>query len=206
MQTRTAVQAVGLLGLALGLSTQLSGVTTSNQTHHPALADGKAPSLVVARRNGPRSFSPNATIRVNGRTNPEQVPDELAFRVYLKSMTLRGTPTEQQLQRRHAFLKELGLSSDDEKRFLQIVNGIAPELTDVERQRKELTNADASALSKQMSLKDREDRALDMALMKLTGELSSEAWSKVNGHVHGHVKKAIVVFEVNHGAAGHGAH
>jgi hypothetical protein len=208
MRRKTCVQLVVLVGLAVGLTTQLTGLSVTDRAK-PAMGPrglGPAAPTRFVPQTSVRALTPNTKIRVDGRINPQQVPDELAFRVYLKSMTLRGTPTTQNLRRRAAFLKALHLPMEDERRFVAAVDAIAPELTQVEHERKQLTPNDPAGVAKQSALKDREDRALDQALARLTGLLSPDGWSTFDGYVRGHVKSSIVVFQANHDVADHAAH
>ena len=199
MRRKTYAQLVALLGLALGV-VQLSGVTVPDAKGSSALSDARTLRRPAFAPQSASRVTGNASVQIDGRTHPEQVPDELAFRLYLKSMTVRGTPSAHQVLRQTAFLKQLKLPAADERLFVEALRDISPELTRVEQERRQLTKEEPSGLSKQVSLKVREDQALDQALTKLTGRLSPEGWDRLNAHVRSHVKSSIVVFEVNHGA------
>jgi hypothetical protein len=133
---KRCVQLVALLVLAFGV-TQLSGLTTSGLARESigVLSDEGKPREQIASQSEPRA-TPNATIRVNGRTHPEGVPDEVAFRLYLKSMTLPESPSLEQALRQTAFLKQLGLSAEDESSFTNALGNISLDLALVGEERK----------------------------------------------------------------------
>ena len=96
MQTKNSLyaQALALLAIALGVA-QLSRTTAQDLAGPTAPLNG-GPQSGVAIQSVPR-VSPNAKVHVDGRTHPEEVPDEVAFRLYVKSMALPENPSAQQV-------------------------------------------------------------------------------------------------------------
>jgi hypothetical protein len=192
-------QAATLLALALAV-TQLSRITAQDLPDGSSAPLSGGPQSIDGIQTAPR-VAPHAKVLVDGRTHPEEVSDELAFRLYLKSMVLPENPSAQQVLRQTAFVKQLGLPDFDETQFVEALRDMGPDLMQLDRERRDLSREDpSSGYSKFQSLKDREGLALDSARVTLLGRLSPAGRDKLNAHLRSHVKSRIVLFEMDHSA------
>ena len=67
----------------------------------------------AAQTNPPPAHQHNVTAVVDGATNPDQIPDAVAYRLYFVSVSENPTPSADEAKRQHAHLGKARLSETD---------------------------------------------------------------------------------------------
>lgn len=185
----------------LGVSGRLSGTTiprsaerSTSGSAHVSSDHLKAGVLgkIVAEPTVRQQHIAQLPLLVDGDKNPEQIPDDLAYRHFISVTAARGNASAKDLDRRDAFLARVGLSATDRTAYLKAVNGVSDELANIDLQRR--SAATDGALSRLPELKQREVRLLDTAAGRIRGTLSRDGVERVRTHISAHVKKHIKIY------------
>lgn len=131
---------------------------------------------------------------IDGRTNPELIPDDLAYHHFLLAISEHRNISELEAKRREAFLRPVGLSREDQARVISALAGVREDLDAVTEKRWRLmagTDPDRDTLL--MGLKAEENTILQNARDRLN--LSNDGQALLDKYVRTRVKSHIVVMQ-----------
>jgi hypothetical protein len=129
---------------------------------------------------------------IDGRTNPELIPDELAYEHFILAISERQAASELEVRRREAFLRPLGLSSEDRNHVIFALTGVREALDAVEAKRQSLSaGTDPDVSRRLIELKAERNTILKDARNRL--HLSSDGKARFDNYVKKEVKRRIVV-------------
>jgi hypothetical protein len=75
----------------------------------------------AAQTNTPPTHQHNATPVVDGATNPDGIPDAVAYRLCMVAFSVSQTPTETERNRQNAQLAHIGLGKGDQQALAGII-------------------------------------------------------------------------------------
>lgn len=150
-------------------------------------------------------------VSVDGRFEPELVPDAYAYRHLLAATALSDSLTADQTAFVRARIRRIGLSALDRASYEVTLErvGLRDELARIQDERKTLTRDRVTALSavadgRIAALRARERQALARSQQELLRGLSAEGAAVLDTHVKQVVKRQIKILSgVSHGSAGH---
>lgn len=131
-----------------------------------------------------------ATTVIDGAENPEMIPDDVAYRHFIRATA--SSATSMDVERRTVFLREAGLSPSDTQAYSLALGNVANELKSVEERRKAAGTAQSSASL--ANFKQLEDQAIVAARTRVEGALSAEGRAKLATHLRQNIKRRIKMF------------
>lgn len=144
------------------------------QAQHVGSGDGK-------------SFLPLA---VDGRKNPERIPDRIAYYHFIQSNAESATPAQTEISRRNIRLAGINLSEDDQRLVVGLLRGIKDEL----KQAQALAKGASSSPERAHAAKVRRDEILSRVRMRVQTELSTDGVSRLDAFIQKHVKPSIRIY------------
>jgi hypothetical protein len=127
---------------------------------------------------------------VDGSKNPEQIPDNLAYKHFLMAVATHEQPVPEEQKRQEAFLKDVGLSGSDEKTIALALGKMTTQLEAIQAARVASDGAPASLVA----LKAQEDALISGVITQVRQALTSEGQLSLNQYVTGTVKKNIKIY------------
>lgn len=195
MQIRPAL----LIVLAFALAVRLIALATASspKAFDDARHGTKAMSNVMqnASRADLQRTSSRASIQmlpvlVDGSRTPEAVPDNVAERVFVRSLA--------DSDRRETTLMRLQLGPTDRSAFLDALGATPDRIVKIAEQREALSSAKSpEATEARATLKSEEDQLLDAAYLRVMSALTNSGASKVSQYVHIEVKRRLKGFSVS---------
>ena len=129
---------------------------------------GQRPQLLQARRSGVAvKTNLNLPLAVDGRKNPERVPDRIAYNHFIGFNAESASPTPNEMQRRNTSLARVGLSPDDHRVLVEILKGVRDELRQADTLSKGTSIERAAA-------KDKRDDTLARIRTRIQTDLSPD--------------------------------
>ena len=129
-------------------------------------------------------------VGVDGRKNPELIPDSLAYRHFIRatsSTSVAGT------KRRNALLKRAGLTVQDRLAYVEALGDVDAQLNSIRQARRsEGGSLPQSTLTR---LFDSENQAFSDAQARIHAGLSVEGAAKLDAHIQDYIKRRIVIFD-----------
>jgi hypothetical protein len=198
----------------LGLCVALVGLTAMERTTRAAVSTdgtgwqpGRTPSRstvsvtkagrsgsVEAHTRGQQAVAMNQLpVLVDGSKNPDGIPDETAYRHFIKSITISTKPAVADAARRDAFLAAVGLSAGDRAASMNAVASVRQELDEIFARKMRLAAAPGADAQVQ-ALTAQEHRALDAARSRLTDALSVEGKDSLDNYIRTRVKPRVVIY------------
>lgn len=193
MRKRTVVQLSAICVLALLLAFGFVDPTGSQKSAQAAVQERlTAPQDGLRRLN----VSRNLKVSVDGRVSPREVPDEIAYRLYLKMLASPDASNELAARRRNAFIGRLHLSPEDRAAVNDSLAGLSGALGRLETERR-VSEKDSSVqgLARLHNLKSREQTELDTAANAMRGRLTIDGVDKLDSHIRDHVKTRVVIYD-----------
>lgn len=187
------------------LCVALLGVVTAGFQFAHTLREGGA--VPLAAQENRRMLA----VSVDGRTDPELVPDEYAYRHLLAATALSEKLTPEQRAFVRARVRRIGLSDLDRAAYeagLQRA-GVRDELARIDEERKALTRDRTTALAASAAgtlahLRSQEEDVLVRARQEVLRGLSSAGAAVLDSHVRLVVKRQIrILTGPAHGPAAH---
>jgi len=131
-------------------------------------------------------------LAVDGSEHPEQVPDNIAYRHFISTISEAADATPQQRDRRQVFLKRVGLSPEDNEAVLQSIVNLREQLTAIREQRAMLDRtASVTALQ---TLRLQESQLFDAARLRIISALTSEGRQQLDNYIQENVKRRIKIY------------
>lgn len=138
------------------------------------------------------------SVIVDGSSTPEQIPDDLAYQHFILAVAEHRNASKEAVTRRELRLKRVGLSLDDQARFVSALDGLREELDSIEQARSELaTNSGSQSELAYKALKSREAAAIAKARAGLA-HVTADGRARLNDHIRTHVKKHITILGMKH--------
>lgn len=129
----------------------------------------------------------NLPIIADGSKNPEKIPDQVAYLLFVLQASEYHQPNKQEMDRRRALFLRLNLSQQDQNAMLSALDGV----------REQLDTLDWSGAVSASGAAARDaafSRVLSAALLRLRASLSQDGSAKLDRFVQKHVKSHIVMF------------
>jgi hypothetical protein len=192
MRRRTVLQLLALasLGGLLGINS-LQGAARA-----PVIAAGQVVEETSTARAGG-----HLRIAVNGRDNPEEVPDQIAYRLFVQIVAVHDDASKMEILKRNAFLAEVGLSAQDRLALIDGLDGLGNALKQAKAERKIIDETGIRSQSTALQLSNltrREDEALGNAIERVNQRLSAEGRDRLETHIRERVKRRVVMYDRNH--------
>lgn len=131
-------------------------------------------------------------LAVDGSEHPEQVPDNIAYRHFISTISEAADATPQQRDRRQVFLKRVGLSQEDYEAVLQSVENLREQLTAIREQRAMLDRtASATALQ---TLRLQEGQLFEATRLRIISALTSDGRRQLDSYIQENVKRRIKIY------------
>lgn len=146
------------------------------------------PDMPVPKRTLP--------VAIDGRITPDAIPDDVAYRHFIIAMGVRRNASKEEIARRNAMLRVVGLTPEDQKALIGALADVSDELAGIAAERREFPRAsglNTTTLAAEAVLRRREGEIFDKARAKLLS-LSSEGRVGLEEHVRNHVRRRIVVY------------
>jgi hypothetical protein len=123
-----------------------------------------------------------ATTVIDGALNPDLIPDSVAYRLYLFTVSMKQGPTQVDQECQHAHLIRTGLSDADRQVFVSILSGFRTQYDALEATYNALatangTNANISTLLTQL------DDLVQSTRNTINAQLSSPGAARLNAFV-----------------------
>jgi hypothetical protein len=123
-----------------------------------------------------------ATTVIDGAVNPNLIPDSVAYRLYLFTVSMRQSPTQVDQECQKAHLMRTGLSDADRQVFVGILSGFRTQYDALEAAYNALasansTNANISTLLTQL------DDLVQSTRNAINAQLSSQGAARLNAFV-----------------------
>ena len=149
-----------------------------------------AAALPAQNAASPPGAAGQLVVVVDGSKNPEQIPDDLAYRHFLLAVATHEQPTADEQKRQQALLGPVGLADADEK-------AVALELGKMTTQLQTIQGAMAASDGTPATLaayKAQEDAAVASAVAQVRQALSAGGLASLNQYITGTVKGNIKVY------------
>ncbi len=182
-----------LLAIVLLLASSPIAITAQTAGSHPPHQEAAAP-----RQSGVNLAAPGSTtvmslvVAVDGAKTPDKIPDDIAYRHFIRVTAESEAATPQQLARRDAFLRRVGLSPRDSTAYLDALTHVNAQLKTIAQQNSALSpSASPDAIA---NLRQQERQVLDSALVRIKSSLSPAGIALLETHIRQHVKRHIVLY------------
>jgi len=149
--------------------------------HNHSMASSTAHSLTLS-------------VLVDGKNNPELIPDDLAYRHFVMALSAPRIPSLDESRRRESLLQPLNFTSGDHDALIGALAGVKENLDALNKTRDTVTGRDAAASSKLLGLRDQERALLDEASNRMRSTLSPQGLIQFEAYLRDHVKKHIVIY------------
>jgi hypothetical protein len=135
---------------------------------------------------------------VDGAATPEAIPDDVAFRHFVRAAAIADRASARDLARREGLLARAGLSAADRLAFAGALRGLRQTLDTTSREVQQLSPESLFEVSSRIRLADlrgREVAAIDAARSRLETSLSPEGLSRLDVHVREDIKRRIKIYD-----------
>jgi hypothetical protein len=132
-------------------------------------------------------------VLVDGAKTPTQIPDNVAYRHYLKAIAAHPVPTTYEQGRQAAQLLSLGLLPNDEKVLIATLAPLRTQLDLIESTRAGIQQG-PNAGAQFADLNDQEDALVATTLQSLRTSLTVAGMYRVDQYVKTHVKAHIKIY------------
>jgi len=131
----------------------------------------------------------------DGSKRPDLIPDDVAYRHFLKALAVHEAPSANELARQALFLRRVSLSNADATALLQAMRNVREQLDliDQDRARADLSS-DPAAVAAMATLKAHENDVLQNARGPVFAALSDEGRLAFDRHVKTYIKSRIVIY------------
>jgi hypothetical protein len=132
-------------------------------------------------------------LAVDGKVNPDAIPDAVAYRHFMSASAVPSEATPEQLRRRTAFLKRVRLSESDEAGYIQATQFVRDDIDRIQAQRVQFRGSLATATTEAAlrSLQAEEASVFQQARNRLAIELSAEGAQRLHEYIRNQVKPRI---------------
>jgi len=127
---------------------------------------------------------------VDGATNPEQIPDDLAYQHFFLAVAAHEQPSPQEVARQSAQLAPVGLAASDRQMMTRELGRMMTALEAIDAAER-ASDGSVTALS---DLKVQRAAARARAITTVRGALSTEGASALDDYVIGIVKRGIKIY------------
>ena len=169
---------------------------TSHTMHHHPATSAEPNEFANA---SPLRVKPASLLRVavDGATDPEAVPDDLAYRHFLMALAVARTAPSAQVARRDALLATVSLSAADQAAMKTALIEVRERLDHVSQRRRQFTPESVVSVAAQVALVDlrrEENEIIAVARARVESALSVEGFVALDRHIQDHVKRRIVIY------------
>lgn len=210
--TRKRLLLLSTLSLAsVGLCSQFSIVGQGKSGRHMRIPDQEFMRPAHNAIGAAQSNRQMLRVSVDGKTEPELVPDAYAYRHLFAATAMSDALTPEQMAFVRARVRRIGLSGLDRASYETALSRlrVRDELARIEEERKLLTRDRGTAMSAAVAgtlgrLRDQEKDLLARAYSEVLRGLSAEGAATLDAHVRLVVKRQIKILSgVSHGASVH---
>jgi hypothetical protein len=183
----TSLLIVLLWSAGSGANRLPSGSSTSRAYAPYALADAQD-----ARDQIPAEWRslPKVPIGVNGSGNPEQIPDSLAYRHFIRATASSASAAD--IRRRELFLTKAGLTVADRLGFVTALGDVAAHLRNTQQQRQ--AAGSTLPVSEVDRLRENDERTFRDAEARVRAALSADGAARLDAYIRDHFKRQIVIY------------
>lgn len=122
-----------------------------------------------------------ATAIIDGAVNPDLIPDAVAYRLYLFTVSTRQSPAQVDQECQHAHLMRTGLSDADRQVFVGVLSGFRAKYDALEAAYNALASANSSADIS--TLLTQLDDLVQSTRNRINAQLSSQGAARLNAFV-----------------------
>jgi hypothetical protein len=144
----------------------------------------------AATPGGAAAIKGALTLSIDGQLTPDRISDQVAYRHFISVTAVRSGASTNEIHRRDAILKEVGLSDGDRRVYLTATITVRDALQDIE-QNMEAVHQDIAAVD---ALKQQRGSVLDNAAKRILSSLSVDGVARMRMHINDRVKKRIRIY------------
>jgi len=206
MRTLRSGRLLFVLAAALLAAQPRAGHSADGKTPAPA-CHAQAANAAGSTFEVPLSTTPSATeqlaVAVDGSQTPEQIPDAIAYRLFVSAVSVAGEKASaEDTARRDALLLRVGLSADDQARFVAATRHVKDDIDALEAARRQLEaglpqsreTLDQRLLAQFDDLRARRKELLNSTVQSTISALTPEGQAQLAKFISEHVKKHIVIY------------
>ncbi|HEY3826729.1 MAG TPA: hypothetical protein VGL82_19350 [Bryobacteraceae bacterium] len=133
-------------------------------------------------------------VSVNGMNTPQLIPDDLAWRHFILSVSEHSVASSDDQQRRTSRLRLTGLSASDQNSLISALAGVREQLDAIDLTRASTAATNTTALAQLLA---QQTSILNSARIAIRGAVSAAGMTVLNNFVNNTVKRGIIIYASN---------
>ncbi|HEX7720663.1 MAG TPA: hypothetical protein VF397_00800 [Pyrinomonadaceae bacterium] len=131
---------------------------------------------------------------IDGATNPELIPDRVAYSIFFRLIANSRTP-EKKLHIR-SYIRQIGLSEADRNGLLAAADEFYQRVNPLDEEAKQIKAGNSGSVNdavraRLQQLKQQKDAVIDHLVVRLPIRVSQEGTSLLRQHISEHIKRGI---------------